>query len=102
MANEIESIAILLSNAAVAFLESDKAIMQAFHADQAAQDIINSELNQIKADKDTFDQTFSQEQAADDAVNTQEASDQKKADEQDKEAADQAFNQSVDWSASDL
>jgi hypothetical protein len=85
MANEIESIAILLNNAAVAYLESDKAIMQAFHSDQAAQDTINNELNQIKDDKNKFDDKFNQEKQADENVDKQKEPDQKAADQEQKD-----------------
>ena len=70
MAIEIESIAILLTNAAVAYLESDQAIMKAFHADQAAQDAINGDLGKIKDDKNTFDTAFNKEKHTEDNFST--------------------------------
>lgn len=102
MANEIESIAILLSNAAVAYLESDKAIMQAFHADQAAQNTINSELKQIKDDLNTFDNKFNQEKQSYDNVNAQETNESNQYDKQVEEAKQQSWDNSVDWTSSDL
>src|SRR5437667_4443073 len=47
MAVEIENIGILLANAAVAYLESDDAIIKAFHGDQAAYDTITGDIDKL-------------------------------------------------------
>ena len=91
MASEIESIAILLANAAIAYLQSDEAIIKAFHGDQAAQDAINSDLDKIKNNKDEFDKAFNKEKQADDAVHAQEKQDEKDAND----AAEQAWKDAV-------
>src|SRR5579864_8887212 len=65
MAVEIENIGILLANAAIAYLNSDEAIMKAFHADKAAQDAINGDIDKVKTNKDEFDKNFNQEKQAD-------------------------------------
>ena|SRR5216110_22691 len=91
MAVEIENIGILLANAAVAYLNSDEAIIKAFHGDQAAHDAITGDLNKVKDDKDKFDQKFNQEKQADDAVHAQEKQDKK----EEQDAQDQAFNDAV-------
>ena len=91
MAVEIENIGILLSNAAVAYLESDDAITKAFQGDPAAHDAITGDLNKVKDDKTTFDNKFDKEKNADNAVH-----DQQKQDEKEKQdAEDQAWADSV-------
>jgi hypothetical protein len=91
MAVEIENIGILLANAAVAYLESDDAIIKAFHGDQAAHDAITGDLNKVKDDKNKFDNKFDEEKKADTAVHDQQTQDEKEK----QEAQDQAFNDAV-------
>jgi hypothetical protein len=103
MADEIESIAILLGNAAVDYIKTDTAITKAFRGDKAEQDKLQGEIQQIIDDQNTFKTKFADEAKKDSDVKQNvktETQDVKQQD--DAEAQEQGFKNAVTWSASDL
>ena len=78
MATECESIGNLLVKAAVALLQTDLAILQAYHGDQAEQDKITAEINQSNNQLNQFNQQYAQEKQADATV--QQRTDQEQKD----------------------
>jgi hypothetical protein len=80
MAAEIENIAILLGNAAVAYVETDAAIVKAFHGDPTE---VNAEIDKLKGEiktltdnNNTFKTQFDTEKNYDTQVNHQEQKEQ--------------------------
>ena len=80
MAAEIENIAILLGNAAVAYVETDAAIVKAFHGDptevNAEIDKLKGELQTLTDNNNTFKTQFDTEKNYDTQVNQQEQKEQ--------------------------
>lgn len=80
MASEIENIAILLGNAAIAYVETDAAIVKAFHGDptevNAEIDKLKGEIQTITDNNNTFKTKFDTEKSYDDQVNQREHQEQ--------------------------
>ena len=58
LANQTESVAVLLSNSAVAYLESDANILKAFHGDPAVEKQIDDDIQKIKDQQKDFKDKF--------------------------------------------
>jgi hypothetical protein len=104
MADEIESIAVLLGNAAIEYIKTDAAIAKAFHGDKAEQDKLSGEIQQIKDDQNTFKTKFADEQKVDSSVKQQVKTETQDVQKQDEQAAasEQAFYNTVTWSLGDV
>jgi hypothetical protein len=76
MASQTENVAVLLSNAAVSYLQSDLNILKAFHGDPAAEKQIEGDIEKIKEHQKEFKDKYKKE-----ADKYKDVEDKKKTDE---------------------